>query len=318
MGGAYRDVILLRRTSGCWQAAEVAVGELQGTYHAWPGKLSWAEAFGLGMKETDQMQSLEGSGAERSVGTQTGSMTGECGGLLSRPAPLLALCTLARVSLQLRILPVLCLRTAQHPPCSMSPSRPASLLLPPPPTHTHILHLPDTLPALWLTATPVCPAVPGLLARRASRTLCCPGFIGRVLSCTGGWLHLESVSRSWRAWNCALANSPPVIPPSSFALWLKINHVPTIALLAMPGSRGVGVGTLLLGYIREEPLSYWLIDYFQSLCISFTILPVGWAGEKKSTQLWKVPPEVTESEVVATLAKEAFILLPARPSAAHS
>lgn len=29
------------------------------------------------MKETDQMQSLEGSGAERSVGTQTGSMTGQ-------------------------------------------------------------------------------------------------------------------------------------------------------------------------------------------------------------------------------------------------
>lgn len=29
------------------------------------------------MKETDPMQSLEGSGAERSVGTQTGSMTGQ-------------------------------------------------------------------------------------------------------------------------------------------------------------------------------------------------------------------------------------------------
>lgn len=45
---------------------------------------------------------------------------------------------------------------------------------------------------------------------------------------------------------------------------------------------------------------------------------MSWRKEKKkNTQLWKVPPEVTESEVVVSLANEAVILLPANPPAPH-
>lgn len=84
------------------------------------------------------MQSLEGSGAGRSVGTQTGSMTGECGAgpaavrLLSRgvSCPRLAP-RLSLVSFQLHVLPTLCPRRACLVPPSLSaPFHPASPVSP--------------------------------------------------------------------------------------------------------------------------------------------------------------------------------------------
>lgn len=137
------------------------------------------------MKETDQMQSLEGSGTERSVGTQTGSMTGECGGLLFRPAPRLAPCLPACPSLPPARHPTCPVSpTARHLTCSVSSSRPASLQRPPPsPPHTHCTSLTPCLPcdSQRLLSGPL-----SLVSLPDVRPgLCCPGFIGRALPCTG-------------------------------------------------------------------------------------------------------------------------------------
>lgn len=125
------------------------------SYHALLGKLSWAEASGLGMKEEDQMPNLEGSGAGRSVGTQTGSMTGEwgaegsCSCLPSLPP-----------RLSPGALPALCAPLAWHATCSVSPTLlvPTCSVSPPRPGALPALCLRSS--ALSLPATPARPAAP--------------------------------------------------------------------------------------------------------------------------------------------------------------